>query len=244
MSAAESGGALVCGFSDLASGIGGIAWRLGTEGGLMLGDDGVHEAQIELSGDKDAVELRLSSSAGEAEARLSPRTGRLALQAAEGSAPGGRLDAAVCAAEVKPAGKGRALRCFGHLSSWAEDPSAGAGAFRHLAIERSDGSLLLVIARGEGGSPHGAEQTAAWLLDGEGMVSDFGEVLLSTQYDKDGQPTRAGLELWPGGDEMPPMRAAGTRLGGTNGNGGLSAALLRCSTEGSDGLGGYLVKRG
>jgi hypothetical protein len=245
MSAAASRAALVCGFSDLASGVGGLGWRLGEEGGLMLGDDGVHEARIEVSQDKDAIELRLSSSGGEAEARLSPRTGRLALDTSEGSAPpGDGLEAAVCTAEVKPAGQGRTLRCFGHLSSWGEDPSAGAGAFRHLTIERSDGSLLLVVARGEGGAAHGDERTAAWLLDAEGGVSGFGEALLSTQYDKDSRPIRAGLELWPEGDGMPPMRAAGTRLGGTDGADGICAALLRCSTEGSDGIGSYVVRRG
>jgi len=243
MSAAGSGGALVCGFSDLASGLGGLAWRLGDEGGLILGDDGGHEARIAVSGDEDTVELRLSTAAGETEARLSTRTGSVTPETADGTTPpGGPLEAAVCAAEVKPAGQDRTLRCFGHLSSWAEDP-AGDGTFRHLALERSDGSVLLVVARGDGGTPHGAERTAGWLLDREGGVSVFGEALLSTQYDEDGRPTRVGLELWREGDEMPPMRAAGTRLGGTEG-GGLSATVLRCSSEGSDGLGSYLVRRG
>jgi len=242
MSDPGSGGPLVCGFSDLASGFGGLAWRLGAQGGLILDDGGVQAAEVEISEADESVELRLASTGGETQATLTPRPSRLALETPEGTPPGGGLEASVCSAEVKPAGENRTLRCFGHLSGWAEDPSAAPGAFRHLAVERSDGSLLLVVARGEG-ADHGAEQSAAWLLDGEGMVSAFGEALLSTQYDKDGRVTRAGLELRPEGDETPPMRAAGIRLGGSEAD-GLSAALLRCSTEGSEGLGGYLIKRG
>jgi hypothetical protein len=143
---------------------------------------------------------------------------------------------------VKPADQGRTLQCFGHVSRWSADPSDGTGIFRHLAIERSDGALILVVARGEG-AEHGAEKTAAWLLDREGGFTAFSEALLSTQYDKAGRHTRAGLELWPDEEEVPPMRAAGTRLGGTDAD-GLSAAFLRCSSEGSEGLGSYLIGRG
>ena len=242
MNDVASGGALVCGFSDVAAGVGGLAWRLGEEGGLVMIGDDVHDAEVQLADGGETIELRLSSPEGETQAKLAPRTGRLMPEAAGGAPPGGALEAAACTAEVKPAGQRRTLQCFGHLSSWAEDPSEGAGAFRHLAIERSDGALLLVVTRGEG-SDHGTEQTAAWLLDGEGGIMTFGEALLSTQYDKDGRHVRAGIELWPGGDEAPPMRAAGTRLGGTEGGGSLSAALLRCSSEGSEGLGSYVVKR-
>lgn len=242
MSGAGSGGALICGFSDLAAGIGGLAWQLGEPGGLVLDDAGVHPAEVELSRDAEGLELRLSSPAGEAQARLAPRTGRRALETASGSEPpGGRLEAAVCTAEVS-VGARRNLRCFGHLSSWDQDPSNGAGAFRHLAIERPDGSLLLVTTRGETGTEHGDEETASWLLDSEGGFSAFGEALLSTQYDSEGRATRAGLELWPAGEEAPPMRAAGTRLGGSDG-GGLTASLLSCSTEGNRGLGSYLIRR-
>ena len=244
MSGDGSGGALVCGFSDVAAGLGGLAWRLGEEGGLAMSDAGIHPARVEISASEESIELRLSSDAGETAARLAPRPGRLTLETAAGvEPPGGRLEAAICAAEVEPAGQSRTLSCFGHMSSWAEDPSAGAGTFRHLAIERSDGSLLLLVARGDGGG-HGAEEAAAWLLDREGGFITFGEALLSTQYDKDRRQARAGLELWPEGDEAPPMRAAGTRLGGTEGDGAISAALFRCSSEGSEGLGGYLIRRG
>jgi hypothetical protein len=103
--------------------------------------------------------------------------------------------------------------------------------------------MVLVVARGEG-DEHGSEEIAGWLLDREGGFISFDETLLSTQYDKEGRHTRAGLELWPDGDEAPPLRAAGTRIGGTGAEGGLAAALFRCSTEGSEGLGGYLIKRG
>jgi hypothetical protein len=235
---------VVCGFSDLAAGLGGLAWDLGAPGGLVMSEDGVQEARPEFSEAEESLELRLSSDAGETTVLLAPRPGRLALEGPDGAEPpAGGLEAAICAAEVRPAGQRRTLRCFGHLSSWPHDPSAGTGTFRHLAIERSDGSLLLAIARGEDAEGHGAERSAAWLLDREGGFMSFGEALLSTQYDGDGAHTRAGLELWPE-EEAPPMRAAGVRLGGTDGDGGLSAALLRCSSEGSEGLGSYVIRRG
>ena len=41
----------------------------------------------------------------------------------------------------------------------------------------------------------------------------YPEAFLSTQYDPSGRQTRAGLELWGGEEDAPPMRAAGTRLG-------------------------------
>jgi hypothetical protein len=115
-------------------------------------------------------------------------------------------------------------------------------------VEGGEGSLLLVAAHGDAGAAgHGDERTVGWLLDGEGESSAFAESLISTQYDANGRPTRAGLELWPQGEEEAMIRsaatrAAATRLGGVEKD-GVSAALLRCTTEGSEGLGSYLIWR-
>jgi hypothetical protein len=243
MSDPGAAGALVCGFSDLASGLAGLAWSLESRGGLLLRDDEVREANPEITRDGAATRVKLSSEAGEAEATIAPRTGSLDLATAEGSPPpGGGLEASLCTATLKPAGEDRTLQCFGHLSRWEQNPVGEEATFRHLAIESSDGFLLLVVALGERGADHGAEEIAAWRLDPEGGVMTFTEALLSTQYDREGRHTRTGLELWPGEGEAPPMRAAGTRLGGGSA-GDIGAALLRCSTEGSEGLGSYLVRR-
>jgi hypothetical protein len=248
MNADWSGGAFVCGFSDLASGIAGVGWNFPTPGGLLISDVQVEPADGELSRENGTATLRLSAGSAQAEATLVPRTGPIELQAAGGTAPpGGSLEAAPCAATVRSKGIGGTLECFGHLSRWARNPLEGAGIFRHLVIEGAEGSLLVLTSRGGPGTvSHGDEDTSAWLIDAEGHASAFAEALLSTQYDDQGRHTRVGLELWPSAEEEAhPTRAAGTRIGGTEGaSRGVAAALFRCSTEGAEGLGSYLIWRG
>jgi len=160
------------------------------------------------------------------------------------------LQAAICTATVRSNGWGRTFQCPGHLSRWASDPLEGTGRFRHLAVDAAEGSLLLLCSGGAPGiDDHGEEEAAAWLLDSEGGITAFGEALLSSQYDDAGRPTRIGVELWPEGEEQTARagatRAAGTRLGGTEAaSPGVTAALFRCSTEGTEGLGRYLIWRG
>jgi hypothetical protein len=235
----------VCGFFDLAAGLGGLAWNLGARGGLLMSDGEVSDAEAEISEEEGAVLLRLATDKAKLEVTIAPRAGALSLVTADGSAPpGGPLEAATCIATLRSEDWGRTLQCPGHLSMWAKDPRDGAGTVRHVAIEGAEGSLLVLTARGAPGAVgHGDEQTGGWLLDGEGGFSAFSEALLSTQYDAQGRQTRVGLELWPDGDDAPPMRAAAIRIGGTGSDGGVAAALLRCSTEGSDGLGSYLIWR-
>jgi hypothetical protein len=236
-------GALVCGFSDLAAGIGGLAWGLAGGGGLLLNQGEVTPAEAEISEADDGVQVEMSAGEVKVEASVVPRTGLIALRDAEGGQPPtGSVEGAVCRATVRSAGWGRTLECPGHLSRWEGDPLEGAGSFRHLTSEAAGGGVLIVSARGEPGlEGHGDERTSAWLLDSEGGFSAFGEALISTQYDGDGRPTRAGLELWPG-EDTPPMRVAATSLGGTRGDGAW-AGLLRCHAGDAEGLGSYLLWR-
>jgi hypothetical protein len=243
--------AIVGGFSDLATGLGGLAWRLGGSGGLLLRGNEVTEAEAGLHPEGEGLRFELRAEGAEVEAMLSPAAGVVEPRAPEGAdPPGGALQAGVCTATVRSKGKGRTVQCLGHLSRWAADPLAGGGRFRHLAVEAAEGSLILLCSRAEPGAEnHGEEESAAWLLDREGGVSPFDEALLSTQYRDDGGPTRIGLELWPPGEDQgvraAAMRAAGTRLGGTEpSDGSVTATLLRCSTEGTAGLGCYLIRRG
>jgi hypothetical protein len=250
MSGGERAGALVCGFSDLAAGLGGLAWELGGTGGLLMSEGAVAEADPEITAQDGSLELGLTTEKAQVEVTLSPRAGTIPLRSADGSpAPGGALEAATCTAAVRSAGGGRTLQCPGHMTRWANDPLEGAGAVRHLAVESGDGTLLVLAAWGAAGADgHGDERTAGWLLDGEGGFSSFAESLISTQYDAQGRLTRAGLELWPHGEEEAMIRsaatrAAATRLGGVEKD-GVSAALFRCTTGGSEGLGSYLLWRG
>lgn len=242
--------AIVCGFSDLAAGLGALAWHLGGGGGLLLNSNEVTEAEVGFSPEDEGMRLEMRSEGAEVEAMLAPSAGVVEPGTPKGAEPpGGALEAAICTATIRSKGWGRSFQCPGHLSRWAADPLEGAGRFRHLAVEAAEGSLLLLCSRGApGAESHGEEEAAAWLLDPEGGAVTFGEALLSTQYDETGRPTRAGLELWPEGEEQTTRaaatRAAGTRLGGTEpADEGVTAALLRCSTEGAEGLGGYLIWR-
>jgi hypothetical protein len=243
--------AIVCGFSDLAAGLGGLAWELGGRGGLVLNGNEVQKAEVGIWPEGEGVRLEMHTKGAEVEATLVPSPGTVELRALGGAEPpGGALEAAICTATIRSRGWGRTLQCPGHLSRWAADPLGGAGRFRHLAVEAAERSLLLLCSLGApGDESHGEEEAAAWLLEPEGGAVTFGEALLSTQYDEAGRQTRAGLELWPEGEEQTARaaatRAAGTRLGGTEpADPGMTAALLRFSTEGADGLGSYLIWRG
>jgi len=247
----EGPAAIVCGFSDLAAGVGGLAWELGGRGGLLLNSNEVQEAEVGISPEGEGVRLEMRTKGVEVEATLVPSPGTVEPRSPGGTEPpGGTLEAAICTATIRSKGWGRTFQCPGHLTSWASDPHDGAGRFRHLAAEAAEGSLLLLCSRGaQCAESHGDEEAAAWLLEPEGGVVTFGEALLSTQYDEAGRQTRAGLELWPEGEEQTTRaaatRAAGTRLGGTEAAGrGVTVALLRCSTEGAEGLGSYLIWRG
>jgi hypothetical protein len=244
----EPPAALVCGFSDLSAGLGGLAWELGGRGGLLLSDNAVRKADVNYFQDGEELRVSMTCEGTEVELTLTPSAEEVSLQTPAGAEPpGGPLEARICTATVRSKGWGRTFQCPGHLSRWTADPSEDAGRFRHLAVGGAEGSLLLVCARGEpGAAEHGEEEVAAWLLDSEGGSSGFEEALLSTQYRNGDGPTRVGLELWPQGEDQSvraaAMRAAGTRLGGSE-NEKVSAVLLRCSTEGTEGPGSYLIVR-
>lgn len=246
---AERAGGLICGFFDLPGGLGGLAWELGERGGLVLSGEQVSDGEVEISERDGRTEIALTAPGGKLEASLAPRVDPLSPKGPDGSPPpGGGLEAALCTAAVRGPGSGRSRQCTGHLSRWRKDPSARAGTFRHLAVEAPEGALIVVVSVGASGAAHGEEEIAAWLLGAEGGASAYGEALLSTQYDDTGSQMRMGLELWPQGtdqtDRAVATRGAGTALGVEAGEGAISAALMRCSVDGAEGLGSYLIRRG
>ncbi len=125
------------------------------------------------------------------------------------------------------------------------DPLEGAAIFRHIAVETADGMIVCTATGEKGTRGHGDERTTATLRTG-GEEIPFEESLISTQYDGDGNPTRLGLELWPE-DADQSSRAAATRVAGSLLGGAKSgeawAGLFRCHTDGSEGLGSYLLWR-
>jgi hypothetical protein len=228
--------AVVCGFSDPAAEIAGLAWSLdGAEGGLLLAAGEVHAAAARITPADGGTEMSLESPLVSCEARLEAR--------AAADLPGAQAATASASFELTRGSASGAGEADGHLTHWATDPAAGASVLRHLALPGRDGSVLLVIStRPEGGTELADELTTAWLLHPEGDAVGFGEALLSTEYDGPGRPTRAGLELWPEDPDGPPARAAGARLGGVEED-RVAAALLASSVEGASGLGSYLLWR-
>ena len=232
-------GALVCGFSDEASQVAGVAWSIEGENGAVLtrsGDTGASDVEIERA---DAG-ARFSAELGDArwEVELTARTS---------VELGGGSTAALCEASVSISGPGgdEHVGGEGHLTSWSSDPADGAALIRHLTVPTAGGGLILLTAhRPAGSADHAAEQTSAWLLERDG-ATHFVEALLSTQYGPDGLPSRVGLELWRDDPDAPAMRAAGAhpvRVRGSGSN-GTSAALLHTSADGTTGIGDYLIVR-
>lgn len=147
----------------------------------------------------------------------------------------------VTAAAEPSASSGESSQEWAFESSWDTDPLERAAIFRHLAVEAPDGATIVVRSTGLPGiEGHGLERTEG-ILQTSRESTPFEEALLSTQYDAQGRPTRAGLELWPGGD-APPMRIAASLLGGAE-RGGTWAGFFRCRADGAEGLASYLLWR-
>jgi hypothetical protein len=118
---------------------------------------------------------------------------------------------------------------------------------RSIGIVFDDGALLALTSTMPGtGSDHGDEEVTAVFCDPEGTPLSFEESLLSTEYDEDGVPRRATLELWPDVEEMRPVRGAGSLISSVRmRRHELDAriAFFRWSVEGREGLGTYEVAR-
>ncbi|HSD24964.1 MAG TPA: hypothetical protein VLB79_11630 [Solirubrobacterales bacterium] len=229
----------VCGFGDLPAGLGGLAWDFGQPGALLLVERDARPASFALEEGGDALTLEITADDSTVNATLSPRTAEIALDDGSG------LTAVVCVADVSPRGASGTVQCPGQLSRWSSNPVEGAGTFRHLAIDGGEESLLVAVARGEPGADHGEERTAGWLIRGE-EESPFEDSFVSTQYGANDDPTRFGLELWPEDSERASraaaMRASASSLGGTR-IGNAWAGLFGCHTDGSEGIGSYLLWR-
>jgi hypothetical protein len=237
--------AIVCGFGDLATGMGGLAWDIGEPGALLLSEGEARPGTFAIEEGGDAAALQITAGEVVLEATLAPHTAEVPLvDRDDHDTPGLRFTA--CAAEVRSAGGTQTFSCSGYIARWSADPVEDGATFRHLAIERGGESFLIATAAGQPGSKgHGDERTSGWLLEGE-SATPFEEALISTQYDAAGKPTRLGLELWPE-DADQSSRAAATRVSGVSlgvvESSGTSAGLFSCHTDGTEGFGSYLLCR-
>ena len=235
---------LICAFGDLDAGLAGLAWDLSDPGALLLREGRVERASFALEESGDAATIVLSADDTAAEATFAPRDAPLPLVDRAGDA--GDVTVTAGTAELSSAAGNATRQSEGMIARWRDDPLSGAETFRFMAIELGGGGLLVATARGEPhAAGHGEERTVGWLLSGE-EVSSFDEALISTQYDGEGTPTRLGLELWPEDADQTSRaaatRVAGSALGGARSNGSW-AGLFRCHTDGTEGLGAYLLWR-
>jgi hypothetical protein len=237
--------AIVCGFGDVAAGLGGLAWDIGEPGAVLLSQGESQPASFAMEEGGDAATVEITTGEATLEATLAPHTAEVPLAEQDGDDPHG-LRVNACAAEVHSTGGAQTLRCSGFIARWSADPVEGAGTFRLLSVERPGESFLIATGLGQPDAEgHGDERTAGWLLEGESAMP-FEESLISTQYDEGGRPTRIGLELWAQEADQS-SRAAATRVSGSSlgvaESGGTRAGLFRCHVDGTEGLGSYLLWR-
>jgi hypothetical protein len=242
---AEGQGAIVCGFGDVAAGLGGLAWDIGEPGAVLFSQGEAQPASFAIEEGGDAATIEIAAGEVTLGATLAPHTAEVPLVDRDGQGTHG-LRFSACAAEVHPSGGNQTLACSGYIARWSSDPVKGAGTYRHLAIERGGDSFLIATAIGQPGSEgHGDERTSGWLLEGEN-ATPFADALISTQYDESGKQTRLGLELWPE-DADQSTRAAATRVSGSSlgvvTSGATNAGLFRCHADGTEGFGSYLLWR-
>jgi hypothetical protein len=136
----------------------------------------------------------------------------------------------------------------GRRSPWRLEGELDAGAdaeLRLISAAFDDGrALALAALRPRGAAGHDLDSVAQHLEE-SGRPIVVGEALLSTEYDAEGLPRRAGIELWAD-PESPPLRLAGDRQGDVELVGGdFRRRLARMSfrLDGASGAGAYELWR-
>jgi hypothetical protein len=209
----------------------------------VVGVDPAGGAELELTGDRLEVSLALPDAEAELEASIVGSPAELSAE----SLGTRRLSICRVGGELRRGAQAVAISCLGVLTQADPDPSRFE-LRRSLAVALADGGLLaLEAARPSGARDHGAEIVTATLTAAEGEPVEIAEALLSTEYDAAGRHRRAGLELWPEGEDVLPLRAAGSLVCGTGiplPEGQLDLAFMRWSSGGRPGLGRYEIARG
>ena len=141
--------------------------------------------------------------------------------------------------------------CLGVRSWWSDDVApARFESIRVVSVWFDpDEAFALTAFRPRKAKHHDADLLAAVVIapDASGAVED---PRLSTTYDADGWPARAGLELWLPGEEPErqyPRRASGEAVGpraqAVAGDLELQAEPFRWHSRGREGAGMYLLAR-
>jgi hypothetical protein len=136
------------------------------------------------------------------------------------------------------------LNCPGVLH-YREGGTADPALSRDLTVVLTEGGLISVSAvRATASGGHGSEESVAAISHPGGYI-EFGQALISTEYDRAGRQRRATLELWPESDEIAALHGAGTAISGCTAKAGgaqINTALFRWSLDGHTGLGRYEIR--
>jgi hypothetical protein len=110
---------------------------------------------------------------------------------------------------------------------------------RFVTAATADGRLVTVMAVAPSTTtPHGEELVAGYVVDpGSDGAAPYEEVRLSTIFGSDGQPRKAGAELYRPGDELPARLSGEAVLGAVLGPASIS--FFRWTLTGQAGWGTY-----
>ncbi len=129
--------------------------------------------------------------------------------------------------------------------SWGDPDWDRIELARTVAAWTGDASAALTTVRPAGAAHHSDERSWAAVWE-DGALLPIEDGRLSTTYDAEGHARRAGMELWPYGDEAWPRRASGEVLCGSSLDLGalqLDCAFFQWHLEGRTGVGRYDVLR-
>lgn len=218
----------------------------GGSGAIMLGEDVIAAAPIPEGGLEplvDGAPLELETEHGELSVSIASTGEPIRL---EGELIG-RREASLIETRGTLTNRGEKveLDCRGVLHRREEYSPAFEGFTRDATIILADGGLICLAAAAPAGVEHGEEEIVAAITHPGGYI-EFGEVLLSTEYDGTGRQKRATLELWPESDEIAALHGAGSVVTGCTakiGDAAINTALFRWSLDGHLGLGRYEISR-
>jgi hypothetical protein len=147
---------------------------------------------------------------------------------------------------VRAGGRELAIDALGARGrAWGDPDWERIELTRSVAAWTDGAAAALTAVRPAGASHHADEATWAAVWEPEGLL-EIDDGRLSTTYDADGHTRRAGLELWPAGEESWARRGAGEVLCGSSldlGSLRLDCAFFRWHLEGRAGVGRYDIVR-
>jgi hypothetical protein len=233
-------------------GVWGAAWIPNSDGAAMaalgVGQASALLADVRVPGAEDGMEWQLDSAA--TTLVIAPAGDAVAAQASEDGIEGWDQLCRV-SGRFERDGAEEMVDCLGLRTWW----SGSLDVERYESIRavsvwfEPDEGLTVTAFRPRKAKAHDRDVLAAALIAPD-VSAPVEDPRLSTTYERDGWPARAGLELWLAGDEPErqyPRRASGEATGAraesVTGGHEVRAVPFRWHSRGRDGAGVYLLAR-